>query len=143
MDIFSYRSIDQWVFGITTAPRTQLTLMQTIVSMRAAGWKKLQLYDELGVELPEGENDLIISQRSVRLGAFPNWYLSLTEMMLRDPKAEAYLICQGDVLLAQNTDDYLERRLWSAQEVGIVFIYCPNHYQQKQAPQFIREDRGW
>lgn len=143
MGAFSSRNINFWSVGITTAPRKRPTLFQTIQSLRAAGWQKLQLYAEPGVELPESDRDLFISQRSVRLGAFPNWYLSLTEMVLRDPKVEAYLICQDDVLFSQNTRDYLERRLWPAPEVGVVSIYCPSHYQQMQTPEFVREDRGW
>ncbi|QDV53285.1 hypothetical protein [Gimesia fumaroli] len=143
MDAFSNRNINQWSIGITTAPRTQPTLQQTIASLRAAGWQQLQLFAEPGVEVPEGDPDLITTQRPVQLGAFPNWYLSLTEMMLRDPKSEAYLICQDDVLFARNTRDYLECHLWPAAEIGVVSIYCPSHYQQNQDPGFVREDRGW
>lgn len=143
MDAFSNHNINQWSVGITTAPREQPTLQQTIASLRAAGWKQLQLFAEPDVEVPESDPDLITTQRPVRLGAFPNWYLSLTEMVLRDPKAEAYLICQDDVLFSQNTRAYLERRLWPAPKVGVVSIYCPSHYQQKQTPEFVREDRGW
>ena len=143
MEALLNHNINHWSVGITTAPRTQPTLKETIDSLRRAGWQQLQLFAEPDVAMPENDPDLIISERPLRLGAFPNWYLSLTEMMLRNPKAEAYLICQDDVLFAQNSRDYLERHLWPAAEIGVVSIYCPSHYQQNQTPGFVREDRGW
>ncbi|QDU11419.1 hypothetical protein [Gimesia aquarii] len=143
MDACKFRNISNWSVGITTAPRKQPTLCQTIASIKKAGWERLQVFAEPGVEIPEDFNDLIFVQRYERLGAFPNWYLSLTEMVLRDPKAEAYLLCQDDVLFSENTREYLEFKLWPAPEVGVVSIYCPSHYQQKITPEFIREDRGW
>ncbi|QDT44045.1 hypothetical protein Pan241w_41500 [Gimesia alba] len=143
MDVLSNRNITHWSVGITTAPRTEPTLNQTIDSLRKAGWDQLQIYAEPGVEIPADSQNLLIVPRTERLGAFPNWYLALTEMLLRDPKAEAYLLCQDDVLIAENTRAYLERRLWPAAEIGVVSIYCPSHYQQNSTPDFIREDRGW
>ncbi|WP_339733796.1 hypothetical protein [uncultured Gimesia sp.] len=118
-------------------------MSQTIASIKKAGWDRLQIFAEPDVEIPEYFDDLIIGQRNERLGAFPNWYLSLTEMVLREPKAEAYLICQDDVLFTENIREYLEYRLWPASEIGVVSIYCPSHYQQQTTPGFIREDRGW
>ena len=53
----------------------------------------------------------MISQRPRELGAFPNWYLSLTELVMQDPSADAYFMCQDDILLSAGLRAYLETHL--------------------------------
>ncbi|WP_339733651.1 glycosyltransferase [uncultured Gimesia sp.] len=137
------RNIQQWAVGITTAPRKKSTLHQTLVSLKTAGWDSPRLFAEPGVEIPSEFNRLPVSRRDETLGAFPNWYLALTELVLRNPRAEAFLLCQDDVLFSADIRDYLERTLWPANQIGVVSIYCPSHYSQAAKPGFIREDRGW
>lgn len=137
------RNIKHWSVGITTAPRKQNTLAQTLTSLKTAGWDKPQLFAEPGTVIPKEFKELPISQRNEVLGAFPNWYLALTELVLRNPRAEAYFLCQDDVLFSKDLRNYLEFNLWPAERVGVVSIYCPSHYRQELEPGFAREDRGW
>jgi hypothetical protein len=62
---------------------------------------------------------------------------------MRQPRAEAYLLCQDDVLLSPGLRADLERRLWPAADVGVVSLYCPSHHAHAGPPGFRREDRGW
>ncbi len=40
-------------------------------------------------------------------------------------KADAYLICQDDVLFASGLRSYLEQTLWPQPQTGLVSVYCP------------------
>lgn len=131
--------VQSWAVGVTTAPRREPTLAHCLQSLAEAGWKEFRLFAEPGVEIPA---DLPASRRDERLGAFPNWYLGLTELVLREPLADAYLMCQDDVLLAANLRAYLERTLWPCERVGVVSVYRPSHYE-KNGHGFQIEDRGW
>ncbi|MGH7192966.1 MAG: hypothetical protein ACREJM_05445, partial [Candidatus Saccharimonadales bacterium] len=93
--------------------------------------------------VPDEFSALPISRRSDRLGAFPNWYLGLSELFLREPMADAYLMCQDDALFAEGSREYLERRLWPAPAVGVVSIYTPTHWSTGKPRGFHIEAHGW
>ncbi|HUY88401.1 MAG TPA: hypothetical protein VMV10_06685 [Pirellulales bacterium] len=133
------RHVQSWAVGVTTAPRREPTLARCLKSLAEAGWNEPRLFAEPSVETPA---NLPTSRRDVQLGAFPNWYLGLTELVLREPLADAYLMCQDDVLLAASLRAYLERTLWPGERVGIVSAYRPSHYEQR-GPGYQIEDRGW
>lgn len=137
------RFVTTWAVGVTTAPRTEPTLHRTLPSLAAAGWPRPRLFAEPGVDLPAEFADLPISRHDVRLGAFPNWYLGLAELVMREPRAEAYFLCQDDVLFAANLRDYLEHSLWPAPRLGVVSAYAPSHYTRGKGAGFHVEDRGW
>tara|TARA_R110002111_G_C6005195_1_gene373762 strand:+ start:2523 stop:3230 length:708 start_codon:yes stop_codon:yes gene_type:complete len=139
----SQRNITNWAVGITTAPRKKPTLERTLKSLIDAGWDQPQLFVEPESEIPSQYQYLPIAQRNEVLGAFPNWYLALTELVLRNPRAEAFLLCQDDVLFSKDLRSYLELNLWPEKQIGVVSIYCPSHYQQETKSGFFREDRGW
>ncbi|MBR9800815.1 hypothetical protein GYB59_03545 [bacterium] len=84
-----------------------------------------------------------LTKRDQKLGAFPNWYLGLTEMYLRNPHCEAYAMFQDDLLLAPATRDYLEDSLWPAPEIGVVSLYCPSHEHRPDFIGFRAIDWGW
>ncbi|HVA66191.1 MAG TPA: hypothetical protein VNK24_04625, partial [Elusimicrobiota bacterium] len=70
---------------MTTAPRARSTLDQSLASLGDAGWNRPRLFAEPGTVLPECGRDLPVSRRDGKLGAFPNWYLGLSELFLREP----------------------------------------------------------
>ena len=121
--------VQNWSVGITTAPRQQPTLTRCLASLDAAGWNRVSLFAEPDSVLPVNTPGLTVSQRPRRMGAFPNWYLSLTEMVMADPHADAYFFCQDDVILTAGLRKYLEDHLWPAANVGVVSVYCPSHYE--------------
>jgi hypothetical protein len=123
--------ITRWSVGITTAPRAETTLEHTISSLNAAGWPDTRIFAEPDSPLPTfaTSNHQIIS-RQTRLGAWPNFLLALQELTLRDPTADAYLICQDDVVFAKNLRPYLETRLWPSERLGVVSLYCSQLYSR-------------
>lgn len=135
--------IREWCVGVTTAPRRETTLAQTLSSLREAGWDRPHLFAEPGVEVPREFECLPMTVRPAVRGAFSNWYLALSEMYFSQPNADAYLLSQDDVLFSKELRPYLERRLWPAPEVGVVSVYCPSHYAVGRLPGFYIEDHGW
>lgn len=132
-----------WAVGVTSAPRQIPTLERTLISLSKAGWSDARLFAEPETLIPEQFCHLPVTQHDAMLGAFPNWYLGLSELVMREPKADGYLICQDDVLFAEGTRRYLETVLWPAPDAGVVSIYCPSHYAAEGKNGFIKEDRGW
>jgi hypothetical protein len=68
--------------------------------------------------------------RSPAAGAWPNHYLALLELALRQPDADAFLIVQDDALLydGENVRAYLEQALWPAGRLPVVSLFCPEPY---------------
>ncbi|MBS0207956.1 MAG: hypothetical protein JSS27_03285 [Planctomycetes bacterium] len=83
------------------------------------------------------------SVRAPQFGAFPNWLLGLAELVLRERQAEAYLMCQDDVVFCRGVREYLEHSLWPAEKVGVISLFCPSHYARGKPAGFHVEDRGW
>ncbi len=133
----------RWAVGVTTALRSPPTLKQTLDSLQKAGWSTVRIFSEPGVALADCLGDYTISRRDQTLGPFPNWWLGLAELVLREPRAEAYFICQDDVLFSESLRSYLEQTLWPATEVGVVSVYCPSHVGKGLAEGFHVADYGW
>ncbi|HEX4591801.1 MAG TPA: hypothetical protein VH120_17825, partial [Gemmataceae bacterium] len=68
--------------------------------------------------------------RSPAVGAWPNHYLSLFELTLRRPDADAFLLLQDDAIIydGENVREYLEESLWPAGGAPVVSLYCPEPY---------------
>jgi hypothetical protein len=133
----------QWAVGMTTAPRRVPTLQRSLSSLCAAGWDTFRLFAEPTTEVSVEFQSVPITQHDCVLGAFPNWYLALTELYLRNPLAEAFLICQDDVLFARGAKSYLEQKLWPAEEIGVVSLYCPSHEHRADLSGFRSINPGW
>lgn len=135
-------TVKTWAVGMTTAPRRQSTISETLASLSDAGWNQLRLFAEPGSVIPEANLTLDVSQRDQTLGAFHNWYLGLMELWLRQPSADAYFICQDDVLFSKGLRKYLEQQLWPAPRLGVVSVYCPSHYSRPGEWGFHIETHG-
>ena len=134
-------SVRSWAVGVTTAPRPAETLTQTLESLARAGWSKQCVFAEPESRLPANATQVV--QRVERLGAFPNWYLGLAELVLRQPEADAYMMLQDDVELARNLRSYLEQTLWPGHATGVVSVYCPSHYRRRRSVGYHAIDEGW
>jgi hypothetical protein len=77
-------------------------------------------------------SDLPVTFHESKLGAWPNYYLALIELLMRDPEADAFLLVQDDVIFydRQNLREHLEQVLWPADPIGLVSLYCPKAYTQ-------------
>lgn len=133
----------EWAAGMTTAPRGEATLERTVSSLAAAGWSSPRLFVEPETALPVNGRELERTDRDLRLGAYPNFFLGLAELLLRHPQADAYLMVQDDVVFCRGVRAYLERLLWPAGEIGVISLYCPSQWSRGKEPGFHPEDRGW
>jgi hypothetical protein len=126
-----------WSVGVTTAPRRRPTLDWTLDSLARAGWKQARLFVDSAVTIPGRYADYPVTYREPKLGAWPNFYLGLTELLMRDPHADAYLMIQDDVIFHDREDlrAYLETILWPSERSGPISLYCSGV--------LARPERGW
>jgi hypothetical protein len=115
-----------WSVAVTTAPRSQPTLTDTLLSLRDAGWDAgANVFVDSDMQFgPYGNlrraavNLLILAMRLQRTGGEP----------------DAYLICQDDIQLTRGLRQHLEadsyfRKMLFADEllkkpVGVISLYC-------------------
>ena len=90
-----------WAVGVTTAPRPVPTLAECLASLAGAGWDRPHLFVDGTVAIPEPYADLSRTVREPRVGAWPNYFLSLAgnQLLMREPDADAYLMAQDDAAL--------------------------------------------
>jgi len=132
-----------WSVGVTTAGRQEPTLDRMLSSLTQAGWERPRLFADADALISSEWTHLPVTRRDLQVGAFPNWYLGLTELVMRQPQADAYLLCQDDVIFCRGVRAYLEQTLWPAERVGVVSLFCPSLYARGKLPGFHVEDRGW
>ncbi|MCO8122330.1 hypothetical protein NHH03_11315 [Stieleria sp. TO1_6] len=136
--------VKQWMVGMTTAPRRMSTLQQSLESVIGGGWESPTLFVDGPVNLPDSAAPLQSCVRNPAVGAFPNYILSLSEMFMRDPNADAYLLVQDDAMLLSSpaTRAYLESVLWPIDGPCIASLYCSAQYTQA-APGWYRFQGNW
>jgi len=117
----------QWAIGVTTAPRPAPTLQRTVASLRRAGWPKYATFRD-----------------SHGAGAWRNWIEGLRLLIRRQPRADAYMICQDDVVFCRGLRDYLQQTLWPAdrETVALCSVFTPAAYRASR-PGWHRQRRGW
>jgi len=139
--------IRRWAVGVTTAPRRQPTLALCLDSMTRAGWdsaSSLRLFVDSAVTIPERFADLPLTFRESKIGAWPNYYLALMELLMRDPEADAFMLVQDDAIFYDRQDlrAHLEQVLWPADPVGLVSLYCSKAYTQRK-PGWHKKKGRW
>ena len=137
------QKVQSWAVGVTTAPRDPCTLKESLRSLENAGWKDYLLFAEPDSSVPDGVDGARLRQRANALGAWPNFYMALTELMLTQPHADAYLMCQDDVLYCKGLRDYLENVLWPGSRPGVVALHTPMHQDIAAAKGFYASPQGW
>ncbi|MFT4548147.1 MAG: hypothetical protein ACI8XO_003406 [Verrucomicrobiales bacterium] len=136
--------VKTWSAGIVTAPRARWTLGRTLRSMKNAGWSSPQVFAEPGSRMPARFPDSRLTQRARKLGAWPNYVLAMTEMMMVDPHADAYLLCEDDVVFSKGLRRYLERTLWPENRLGVVSLYTPSHEEpERKKSGFFKLGKHW
>ncbi len=112
------------------------TLADCLASLAKAGWDRPRLFVDGDVTVPAAAAHLPRTDRRPQIGAWPNYYLALGELLMRDPEADAYMIVQDDSLFADfDVRDYLERVLWPGRRPGIASLFCSRAY--------TRPEPGW
>jgi hypothetical protein len=122
--------IKTWAVGITTAPRRQPTLEPCLRSLRAAGWDTAYLFVDGPVVPPSDLKGITTIVRETPVGAWSNYWLTLSELLLRQPQADAFMIVQDDALFdpRPGMKGYLDELLWPGTSLGIVSLYGSSEY---------------
>jgi len=125
--------IATWAVGVTTAPRQEPTIDICLDSLARAGWERPWLFVDEGTHLADHQLCLPVTYRQDKVGAWPNFYLALQELLMRQPDADAYLLVQDDAVFydRENLREYLESCLWPAEDVAAVSLYCPQPYTRR------------
>jgi hypothetical protein len=120
------RRVRNWAIGVTTAPRIQPVLSTCLKSLERAGWPRPHLFVDSAVTVPAPHDQLPCTFRDERVGAWANYYLSLAELLLCHPRADAYMVVQDDALFydRQSLPTYLETVLWPGKSTCLVSLYC-------------------
>ncbi|WP_182868583.1 hypothetical protein [Stieleria mannarensis] len=128
----SKRNVATWAVGVTTAARRLPTLQRSVDSIVKSGWSDPRLFVDGDMEIPPSLVPLVACRRNPAVGAFPNYKLSLDELFMRDPNADAYLMVQDDALFLGTPAmrDYLESVLWPDDGPWIASLYCSKAYTQ-------------
>lgn len=134
--------VRRWAVGVVTAPREQPTLERTLTSLSQAGWDRARLFVEPGSPLPVIAASYAKTVRDERLGAWPNWWLGLVELMQRDPDADAYVMLEDDVDLRPGLRQWLENELWPEAKVGVVSLFCAARFGGPESG-WRKIDAGW
>lgn len=117
--------VREWAVGITTSPRRQSTLEACLDSVIRAGWEKPRIFVDGNDRLPVRAQHLDVTSRESPVGAWPAWYLALTELVLQQPAADAYLMLQDDVIFhdRESVREYLEQVLWPGDRLGVLSLF--------------------
>ena len=136
--------VRSWAVGVTTAPRGQPTLEACLESLVRSGWERPHLFVDSAVHVPDRFLHLPGTFRDEKIGAWPNYYLALLELLMRKPHADAYMIVQDDVVFFDrgNLREYLEDVLWPGRCPGLVSLYC-SKVDSLPEPGWYRREGGW
>ena len=124
----------KWAYGVSTVPsRRDGLLTRTLVSLRSAGFPEPRLFVDGHIDaiLYVDQFGLETTAHYPKVGNFGNWVLGLTELYLRDPKADRYAMFEDDVVLCRNVKEYLEACPFSNK--GYINLYTVED-AVKQAP---------
>jgi hypothetical protein len=122
--------VRHWAVGVTTSPRQRPTLDACLDSLFRAGWKEPRLFVDSAVTIANRFGDVPVTIHETRLGAWPNYYLALVELLMREPEADVFMLVQDDVIFDDRHDlrEYLEETLWPAYPIGAVSLFCSKAY---------------
>jgi len=136
--------VRHWAVGVTTAPRRQATLERCLDSLVRAGWPRPVLLADGSVAIAERFRCLPSTCRDEPVGAWPHYYFAMTELLMREPLADAYMLVQDDALFfdRENVREYLSEMLWPGSTPGIVSLYCAQPDQQAR-PGWERFPERW
>lgn len=122
--------VKNWAVGVTTAPRKQSTLRSCVDCLIEAGWDTPRIFVDGEVDLGSLPSRLKVTRRDPQVGAWPSWYLALTELLMRNPQADAFMIVQDDVVLFRHRKlrQYIEDFLWPEKGPCVVSLFCSRAY---------------
>jgi len=133
--------ISSWAVGVVAGADQGQTLPRCLAGLAAAGWDSPHVFLDREVELPSEFAHLPTTRCSIQLAAWPGWFLGLSELIVQQPTADAYLLLPGDVALCRNLRAFLQHDLWPAEAVGAVALdAAASREGETDTPQIIQVD---
>jgi hypothetical protein len=134
----------QLVTGMRCVGREPATVWRTIASLEAAGFSQPHFF----VDGPFRDIDRLrrhgeVTQRHRAVGGWPSFLLAATELYLREPAADAYLLVEDDVVFCRDVAAYLEH---PHGELELASLYSSARVEQRIAGRgigFTRLNPGW
>lgn len=105
-----YDPMGDTAVAITTAPRIIPTIDRTLKSLDKAGFKCNHIHNDNG---------------SPQCGSYNSFYAALEHLVTSLPDATSYVVCQDDVVLSENTREYLKHSIWPCdpRHIGAVSLF--------------------
>lgn len=103
-----------WACGLTTVPQRMHDglLDRTLTSLKAGGFTDIRLFID-GLSYPMSWDSpfktLPMTCRNPSIRVYGNFHLGLSELFIRNPKADLYAMFQDDFVTYKNLRAYLER----------------------------------
>lgn len=131
----------KWTVGVTTAPRPQHYLDQTLSSLSEAGFEDITIFAEPDTPIPETFSGPIV-HRPKRYGDWTNWATGFYELLLSHPESDLFLMTEDDVIINRFAKTYLESAFPTLKEFASLSFYTPSKYAKKEFKGFHNELKG-
>ena len=96
--------------AVRCVSRNPETIWDTIDALKNAGFFDLHFFvDGRFAKITRLEQHGIVLHRKRAVGAWPNFFLPLVELLMRDPNADYYMVIEDDVLFCRDVYHYLEQ----------------------------------
>lgn len=112
-----------WAVVMTTSPRKDPTIEQSVASIKAAGWNPVVFAEPDSIHLP---NTRYVAN-SAKLGAWFNWLQSV-KWALKNTIAEYIMTVQDDSLFHPESKCFVESVMWPSHNIGFLSLYTAAHY---------------
>jgi hypothetical protein len=130
--------------GVRCVGRAPATIWRTIASLDQTGFTPAHFFVDgpfEGLDRLAGHGP--VTWHAERVGGWPNFLLALTELHLRRPDAEHYLLVEDDVVFCRDVAAYLERKRATLE---IASLYTSSRVERAIRPHgigFTRLNPGW
>lgn len=119
-----------WTVAVTTAPRKNCTLIESIESIRDAGWEPI-VFAEPGSTKTTAKT----VENKERKGVWHNWRDSAA-WCLKNTDSQLILTVQDDSIFHPESRAFAESILWPSPDAAFVSLYTPKHYSINSAGDF-------
>lgn len=133
----------KWASGIQTCPREGVSLIDTMKSVRRAGWTDFIVFGEPGTPTDLGVPSLIWPYR---FGDWSSWFAALSCLHVTRPDADYFIMFEDDISACRNIRIYLESFIDQMFNLGTLHLYTPEKHHNHAGPNpsiMDQSHHGW
>lgn len=140
----------KYAMAVIAHPRQPQTLATTLDSIFLAGWVRVHVFANPGVEEFQAQSGTTVARHdnAARLWPYPNFLNAVRQLLLIDPEADAYGVIQDDVSLARGLRSWVDDTFWPllsnpklGNRFGVVSLFTPEKLHQP--PSMLGGQHGW